>query len=90
MPTTRHEHTLKPDRVRMLEALAAGRTGCTKETLRADGFTTADMVELVRAGLATTMTKDVATGSGKNDRARVLITHAGRRVLERAKRSRLK
>ena len=55
MPTPRRKRTLlKPDRVRALELLAGyGAEGCTKAMLRANGFATGEIVELVRGGLAT-------------------------------------
>jgi len=42
----------KPDRRPALELLAASRDGCTEAIMLAHGFTVAQMVELVRAGLA--------------------------------------
>ena len=43
----------KPDRVRALELLAGcPQEGCTEAVLAAHGFTIEQMVELVRAGLA--------------------------------------
>jgi len=42
----------KPDRLRALELLAS-RDGCTDALMIAHGFTVKQMVELVRAGLAT-------------------------------------
>jgi hypothetical protein len=42
----------KPDRRRALELLAASSDGCTEAIMLAHGFTVAQMVELVRAGLA--------------------------------------
>ena len=52
----------------------------------AHGFTVAQMVELVRAGLATATAERVVAGSRKMEVARVKITEAGRRVLEKARR----
>jgi hypothetical protein len=42
----------KPDRRRALELLASSPEGCTEGILQAHGFTFPQMVELVRAGLA--------------------------------------
>jgi hypothetical protein len=55
MPTTdlRRWRGPKPDRRRALELLASCRDGCTEAIMLAQGFTIPQMVELVRAGLAT-------------------------------------
>ena len=85
MPTLRRKRTLKPDRVRALELLAGcGSEGCTEGILHAHGFATADIVELVRAGLASATAERVVAGSRKIEIARVKITDAGRWVLEGA------
>jgi hypothetical protein len=68
----------KPDRRRALELLAFC-DGCTEAMMLAHGFTIAQMVELVRAGLATTSAERVVAGS--KTIARVRITEAGRRAL---------
>ena len=53
MPTSRARQP-KPDRRRALELLAGcGADGCTEAIVLAHGFTVDDMVELVRAALAT-------------------------------------
>jgi hypothetical protein len=82
MPTTdlRRRHGPKPDRHRALELLAASRGGCTEAMMLAHGFTIPQMVELVRAGLATATAERVAAGSRKIEIARVRITEAGRRA----------
>jgi len=49
--------------------------------MRAHGFTVAQMVELVRAGLATATAERVVAGSRTIEVARVRITEAGRRAL---------
>jgi hypothetical protein len=65
MPTPRDQRrhrrsTVKPDRVRALELLdGCGDEGCTKASLRAHGFATAEIVELVRGGLATATAEHV-------------------------------
>jgi hypothetical protein len=49
----------KPDRRRALELLAASSDGCTEAIMLAHGFTVAQMVELVTAGLAMATTERV-------------------------------
>jgi hypothetical protein len=66
--------------------LASCPEGCTEAIVLAHGFTVAQMVELVRAGLATATAERVVAGSRKMEVARVKITEAGRRVLEKARR----
>jgi hypothetical protein len=53
-----------PDRRRALELLAASPDGCTEAILRAHGFSTAQVVDLVRAGLATAHSQRVIVGAG--------------------------
>jgi hypothetical protein len=53
----------KPDRRRALELLASSRDGATEGIMRAHGFTVEQMVELVRAGLATATTERVVAGN---------------------------
>jgi hypothetical protein len=77
----------KPDRLRALELLAGcGADGCTEALMLAQGFTVPQMVELVRAGLATATAGRVAAGNRKVEVARVRITDAGRKALAGAKR----
>jgi hypothetical protein len=57
------------------------RDGCTEAMMLAHGFTIPQMVELVRAGLATATAERVVAGSRKIEVARVRITAAGRRAL---------
>jgi hypothetical protein len=71
----------KPDRRRALELLAASRDGCTEAILLAHGFTIEQIVELVRAGLATAHSQRVVVARRVIDIARVKITAAGRRAL---------
>jgi hypothetical protein len=71
----------KPHRRRALELLAASRDGVSEAIMIAHGFTVAQMVELVRAGLATA----TALAGGKAmEIARVRITEAGRRAIKAA------
>jgi hypothetical protein len=71
----------KPDRRRALELLASCRDGCTEAIMLAHGFTVEQMVELVRAGLASATAERVVAGSRKMELATVRITEAGRRAL---------
>ena len=88
MQTPRRKRTtLKPDRIRALELLAGfGDEGSTKAILPAQGFATAEIVELVRGGLATATAEHVVARGREHEVARVRITDAGRRVLEKARR----
>jgi hypothetical protein len=83
MPTTdlRRRRGPKPDRRRALELLASCRDGCTEAIMLAHGFTTEQVVELVRAGLATATAERVVAGKLKMEVARVRITSAGRQAL---------
>ena len=68
MPTPSHQRRKrlpKPDRRRALELLASCRDGCTEAIMLAHGFTTAQMVELIRHGLATAAPERVVTGARK-------------------------
>jgi hypothetical protein len=60
-----------------------GPDGCTEAIMLAHGFTTRQMVELVRAGLATANAERVVAGGLTLEVARVRITEAGRRALAR-------
>src|SRR4029450_429682 len=68
----------KPDRRRALELLASCRDGCTEAIMLAHGFTIGQMVELVRAGLATATAERMVAGRQTIEGARVRITDAGR------------
>jgi hypothetical protein len=61
--------------------LASCRYGCTEAILLAHGFTIAQMVELVRVGLATAQAERVVAGGRTVEVAQVRITEAGRRLL---------
>jgi hypothetical protein len=54
----------KPDRRRALELLAASSDGCTEAIMLAHGFTVAQIVDLVCAGLATHQEVRHQCGSG--------------------------
>ena len=73
----------KPDRRRALELLASCRDGCTEAILRAHGVTIPQMVELVRAGLASATPERVVAGKRAMEVTTVRITEAGRRALAR-------
>jgi hypothetical protein len=75
----------KPGRRRALVLLASCRDGCTEAIMLAHGFTIPQMVELVRAGLASAQGERMRAGKAEIEVARVRITDQGRRVLERAK-----
>jgi hypothetical protein len=76
----------KPDRRRALELLAASSDGCTEAIMIAHGFTIAQIVELVTAGLANATAERVVAGGKAIEVARVRITEAGRKALAEAKR----
>ena len=82
-PLRRPRRGPKPDRRRALELLASCRDGCNEAILRAHGFSTALIVDLVRAGFATAHSQRVIVGGGgrRIEVARVKITEAGRRAL---------
>jgi hypothetical protein len=86
MPTRRNRRDIKPDRIRALELLASCDNGCPEGILHAHGFAISDMVELVHAGLAKASAERVIAGSRAMEVAKVRITAAGRRVLEKAQR----
>jgi hypothetical protein len=79
MPSRRRSP--KPDRRRALELLASSRHGCAEAMMFAHGFTIAQVVELVRAGLASATAERMVAGSKAMEIARVRITEAGRREL---------
>jgi hypothetical protein len=85
MPTSNHQRSRKrvpkPDRRRALELLASCPEGCTEAIMLAHGFTIPQMVELVRAGLASATAERVVAGRHTIEVATVRITEAGRRAL---------
>jgi hypothetical protein len=88
MPTPRpcRRRGPKPDRRRALELLASCRDGCTEAIMLAHGFSIAQMVELVRAGLATAHRPSARAGSlVPMEVTRVRITDTGRQALKRPK-----
>jgi hypothetical protein len=82
-PRPNSQRLPKPDRRRALKLLASYLDGCTEGIMLAHGFTVAQMVELVRAGLAGASSERVRAGRDIAEVTRVRITDAGRRALER-------
>jgi hypothetical protein len=78
-----HYRRPNPDRRRALELLAGSRYGYTKAILRAHGFSIDIMVELVKAGLATTKRERMVADGRQTGVVRVRITEAGRQALAR-------
>jgi hypothetical protein len=69
------------DRRRALWLLADGPDGHTTTIMLAHGFTTALLVDLVDAGLASATTERVRRGRKPVEIVRLRITEAGRKVL---------
>jgi len=61
--------------------LAGSRDGCTEAIMIAHELSVEQMVELVRAGLATATAERMVAGNKTIKIARVRITEPGRRVL---------
>jgi hypothetical protein len=71
-----------PTRRRALELLAdCPQEGCAEAVLLAHGFTIPQLVDLVRAGLATATAERVKAGGQWLEVAVLRITDAGRRAL---------
>jgi hypothetical protein len=71
----------KKQRRRALELLASCRDGCTEAIMLAHGFSIEQVVELVRAGLATVHIDRIVDGGRTLEVARVKVTDAGRQAL---------
>jgi hypothetical protein len=70
----------RPTQRRALELLAdCPQEGCTEAVMLAHGLTVAQLVELVRAGLATATPRRVKAGRERLEIAVLRITEAGRR-----------
>jgi hypothetical protein len=67
---------------------ACPQEGCSEAVLLAHGFTVEQMVELVRAGLATATPQRVRAGRTTMEVATLRITEAGRRVLGEVRNAR--
>jgi hypothetical protein len=78
--------SVKPDRRRALELLAASPDSCTEATMRAHGLTVDMLAKIVLAGLASVSTESVLAGRQRIEVARVRITDAGRKALAAAQR----
>ena len=81
MLTPSHQRSRSRKRVPKLDHRRALELLGAEGILRANGFAISDMVELVRAGLATATAERVVAGSCKIEVARVRTTDAGRKVL---------
>jgi hypothetical protein len=75
----------KPDQRRALELLAdCPQEGCAEAVMIAHGFTIPQLVDLVRAGLATATPTRVKAGRERMEIAVLRITVAGRQALHSA------
>jgi hypothetical protein len=82
MPRDQRHRQPQPTRRRALELLAdCPQEGYAQAVLMAHGFTVEQMVELVRAGLATATAQRVKAGRERMEIAVLRITDAGRRAL---------
>lgn len=85
--TTNRKRRLNPHPRRTLELLdllAVSPRGATEALLvRAHGFNSDMIADLVRAGLATTEREIIKTGAMPADVVRIRITDAGRQAIER-------
>jgi hypothetical protein len=85
-PARRHYRLPEATRRRVLELLAqCPQEGCSETLLLAHGFTTDQLVALVRTGLVTATSDRVVTGAHKFEVATLRITEAGRDALTEAK-----
>jgi hypothetical protein len=82
------EASSRPSRRRRALELLAGcpQEGCAEAPLLAHGFTVEQMVELVRAGLATATPQRVRAGRMSMEVATLRITDEGQLVLAKAER----
>jgi hypothetical protein len=71
----------KPNRRRALELLASCPEGCTEAILAARDIPVSLIVQLVRAGLATTKAERVVAGRLTIEVTRIWLTEAGRQAL---------
>jgi hypothetical protein len=77
---TRRQPQRKPDRIAALELIAGcGPLGMPEAIMQENGFTLADMIELVRSGLVAAICERVVEDRLKVTRVR--ITEAGRQRL---------
>jgi hypothetical protein len=82
---SRRQRQGKPDRIAALELIAGcGPQGMSEAIMQENGLTLADMVELVRSGLAAAICERVVEDRLKVTRVR--LTEAGQRALAKANR----
>jgi hypothetical protein len=82
---SRRQRPRKPDRIAVLELIAGcGPLGMPEAIMQAHGLSLADMIELVRSGLAAAICERVVEDRLKVTRVR--LTEAGQRVLAKAER----
>jgi len=84
-PQRSQKRVPKPDRRRALELLAASPDGLPDAIMLANGFTIAQLAELVSAGLATSAHERMRAGRDTVEVARMRITDAGRRALTKVR-----
>ncbi len=78
-----HKPRLGPDRRGALGILADAPHGLTEPTLLAHGgFDRATLASLISDGLARAQPETVTVGGGRSEVRRIMITDAGRRVLD--------
>ena len=80
-PLCHLRHGPKPDRRRALELLVSCRDGCIEAIIIAHGFTVEQLVELVRAGLASASAERMVAGGRTMEVGRFRIKEAGRKAL---------
>ena len=82
---SRRHRQPKPDRIAALELIAGcGPLGMPEAIMQENGLTLADMIELVRSGLAAAICERVVEDRLKVTRVR--LTEAGQKALAKAKR----
>jgi hypothetical protein len=81
MPTSRTRRRPKADRRRAREFLAASPDGATEAMLLAHGLMIPQLVELIRAGLASATAERVVADRRTIEVARGRLTDAGRKAL---------
>jgi hypothetical protein len=81
MPTPRHRN-LKPHQRRAIVLLAGcGVEGCTEAVMLVHGFTTDQLVGLVRTGLVAKTTERVVSSAQTSEVKRFKLTEAGQQTL---------
>jgi len=83
MASPPRKRRLSSEQRRALELLASSPHGATEELLAyAHGFTRRMVARLARAGLATVQRRVIVAGDTPVEVGKVMITDAGRRVIE--------